>query len=81
MSIIDRLVAALPGIQRDLRVAEYATQEAEAALTAAEEEERTAARELQEAEADLEQIRADRVALEVQVDGILQVLAALREGQ
>lgn len=80
MSLLDRLVAALPGIQRDLRTAECAVLESQAALTAAEEEERTAARELLEAEADLARIRADRVALETEADGLLQVLAALREG-
>ncbi len=78
MSVIDRLVAALPGIQRDLQAAERSTHEAEAALTAAEEDEQAAVRELQDAEADLARIRADHAALETEADGLLQVLDALR---
>ena len=81
MSIIERLVAAQPDIRRDLQAAERDAQKAEIALTAAEEEERTASRELHEAEMNVARIRADRVALEAEADGLMQVIAALREGQ
>lgn len=79
MSTLERLIAALPKLQRDLAAAEQATQEAEAALVMAEDEERAAAREIQDAEAEQARLRAARVALEVEADAILQVIAALRE--
>ena len=80
MSIVKRLISVLPQMQRDLAAAEQATQVAEAALAVAEDDERNAARELQDAQAELARLRAARVALETEADGILQVITALREG-